>query len=156
MLLESQAASLAEMLALLVEHQMPMPDALALAADATGDKQLIASARQLAAEISAGGQSANQPIVAVDKRSGHKRLPAGSIPPLLHWLIVAGASQPNLAAVLRQNANMYRRRAIARADWLRWRLPVILTVAIGGTATLIYALLLFVPWISVLKELTHT
>ena len=51
---------------------------------------------------------------------------------------------------------MYRRRAIARADWLRWRLPLMLTIAIGGTATLVYALLLFVPWISLLKELTHS
>ena len=41
LLLESQAAGLAETLALLIEHQMPLPEALALAAEATGDKALI-------------------------------------------------------------------------------------------------------------------
>ena len=58
--------------------------------------------------------------------------------------------------LLRQNADMYRRRAVARAEWLRWRLPVILTLAIGGTITLVYALSLFIPWVALLKELTHT
>lgn len=148
LLAESTAAGFADTLALLVEHQVPITDAIPMAAEASGDKRLIQSARELAAEIAAGGK----PSAPADARAKSR----GLIPPLLRWLIATAASQRNLPAVLRQNADMYRRRAVARAEWLRWELPVILTLAIGGTITLVYALTMFIPWVELLKQLTHT
>lgn len=157
LLAESSAANMADTMALLIENQMPLSEALVLAAEATGDAALIESARRLAAEIAAGGRSARSNVGGSGGELAAR--PAGrgaaSIPPLLHWLIVTGAAQKNLAAVLRQSADMYRRRAIARADWLRWRLPVMLTVGIGGTVTLAYALALFLPWISLLRDVAR-
>lgn len=152
---DAQAAGLAETLSLLVEHQTPLPEAVTLAAETTGDKALLEAARQLAAEIASGSGNRVDPPRS-QSRTAERQRSVTAIPPLLHWLIVTGAAQPNLAAALRQNAEMYRRRAIARADWLRWRLPVLLTLGIGGTATLIYALILFVPWFSLLKELSQS
>ena len=149
---ESQSAGFAEMLALLIESRMPMNEALPLAAEATGDRAIIQSARRIAAELSAGGSAS---AISGGRDVGGAKLGRTSIPPMLQWLIATGATQPNFATALRQSADTYRRRAIARADWLRWRLPVILTVAVGGAATLIYALLLFVPWIAMLKELSR-
>jgi general secretion pathway protein F len=152
---DAQAAGFAETLALLVEHETPLPEALVLAAETTGDRRLITAARQLATEIAAGRQqpaATSESAKANDQEYGTS--PA-QLPPMLHWLIRSGVEQKDFAAVLRQSAETYRRRAIARADWLRWRLPVVLTVGVGGTATLLYALCLFIPWISILNDLMY-
>ena len=45
-------------------------------------------------------------------------------------------------------------RALRQAEYARVFLPILLTVAIGGSVTLLYALLLFVPWVSLLYSLT--
>jgi len=156
---ETRAAGLAEILALLVEHEMPLDQALRLAAEATGDPRVIRSAQELSAAIAAGGtsgqssqSSGRSSSRSLDEISNFKQT---GIPPLLHWLIARGRGQPELAATLRHLATVYRRRAVARAEWLRFRLPVIFTLAIGGTATLAYALLLFIPWTRLLYQLAQ-
>jgi type II secretory pathway component PulF len=152
---DAQAAEFSETLALLVEHETPLPEAVVLAAETTGDRSLIAAAHRLADEIRAGRQQGTSTSALSDTNAPVHGTPPARLPPMLDWLIRSGAGQKNLAAVLRQNAETYRRRAIARADWLRWRLPVFLTVAVGGTATLLYGLVLFIPWISILNDLQH-
>jgi type II secretory pathway component PulF len=138
---EGRAAGFAEMLALLVEHDVPLAEGVRLAAKTSGDPRLIAAAKHLAGQISAGGVAgdADEPT---------------AIPPLLRWLITTGGRQPALAMALRDAADTYRRRAVRRADWLRSRLPVILLLGIGGTVTVIYALALFLPWSALLYQLT--
>ena len=50
-------------------------------------------------------------------------------------------------------AGMYRRRARHLEEKLRVLLPVVLLFAIGATATLLYALTLFIPFTTLLQEL---
>lgn len=138
---EGRAAGFAEMLALLVEHDVPIAEGVRLAAETSGDRRLIAAAKHLAGQISAGGAAAD-----ADEPT--------SIPPLLRWLITTGGRQPALSKALRDAADTYRRRAVRRADWLRSRLPVILLLGIGGTVTVVYALALFLPWSALLYQLT--
>jgi general secretion pathway protein F len=140
LLQDAHAAGFAETLALLVEHETPLPEAVVLAAETTADRRLIAAARQLAAEIVAGRQQSAAATESANPNDRQHGTQSSQLPPMLHWLIRSGAEQKDFAAVLRQSADTYRRRAIARADWLRWRLPVVLTVGVGGTATLLYAL----------------
>ncbi len=145
LLAESRAAGFADLLALLVEHQTPLSEAVVLSAEASGDPRLTLAAKQLAADIGAG----------IANPSGAEE-PRGlaEIPPLLRWLIATGGNQASFAAALRDAAETYRRRAIRRADWLRLYLPMLLTLGIGGTVVVLYALSLFVPWTSMLYELT--
>jgi hypothetical protein len=52
-------ASFADVLRLLVEHRVPLPEALSLAGDATGDRRLAAGARQMAEQIARGDDRAS-------------------------------------------------------------------------------------------------
>ena len=55
--------------------------------------------------------------------------------------------------LVRHTAQIYRQRTLRQADRLRVYLPTLLTIAIGGAATLIYCLALFVPYTNLLKDL---
>jgi general secretion pathway protein F len=144
---ESRAAGFADTLALLVDHQVPLAEAVVLAAKCSGDARLILAAKQLAADVSDG-------IVAGGASSGTDRgADPSDVPPLLRWLIATGSNQPALAKSLREAADTYRRRAVRRADWLRLYFPMLATVGIGGTVTAAYALSLFIPWTTMLYDL---
>lgn len=140
----SRNATFAEVLAMLVESEVPLHEAVVLAAQSAGEKQTIAAAEQLAAVLERGERW---------DRSRPQRL---QFPPLLLWLISAGDRHGELLLPAMQSAaQTYRRRARHQADLARLFLPVLLTVAIGGTATLIYALALFWPYTSILRTLAE-
>jgi general secretion pathway protein F len=134
----SGLAAFADLLALMLQHEVPLDRALRLAGEASGDAQLRVSARQLADASRRG---------AVDSAG----TPAG-FPPLIGWLLASGNAQPALAASLRHTAEAYRRRAERLDDWLRLYLPIGLTLAIGGTVVVFYALSVFVPWYGLLDQ----
>jgi hypothetical protein len=50
-----------------------------------------------------------------------------------------------LSDTLRNSARLYRERAARSARWAVLYLPIVLTVAIGGTAVLVQTLAVFVP-----------
>jgi len=135
-------ANFAEMLALLVEHRVPLDEAVRLAAGASGDRVLRRSAAVFAEGIrrGEGGESARAVV-------------AGALPPLLAWILTAGHRQGELASALRHAAAGYRRRARARAEILRGALPAALMLAVGAGTVLLYGLLLFVPLTALYQEL---
>jgi general secretion pathway protein F len=128
-----EAAGYADLLALLLDHRVPYPQALVLAGDASGDPALATSSRAIAADIERGLQPA--------KALEGKR----AFPPLLRLMISAGHLQANLSRGLRQLAERYRAKSRYQADAMRVLLPTILLFGIGATATLFYGLALFVP-----------
>ena len=71
--------------------------------------------------------------------------PAGGLAPLIRWLILRGQNERMLVPLVRHTAETYRQRTLRQTDWLRFYLPALLTVGIGGTATLLYGLSLIVP-----------
>ncbi|MEO6808713.1 MAG: type II secretion system F family protein, partial [Isosphaeraceae bacterium] len=137
---DTRAANFADLLALLVEHQVPLQDAVPLAAEATGDAALRTSAEAIADSVRRGEPPGDRA--------------KGGTPPLLAWLMATGVHQGNLPAALRHAAGLYRRRALHRADLLRAVLPTLMLFAIGATATLIYALTLFIPLTDLLGNLS--
>jgi type II secretory pathway component PulF len=137
----SRAAAFAEVLALLVENDVPLPEALRLAAEASGDRKLAAGAAELAESIRLGRQPAAAP-------DGLRQFP-----PLLRWQLASAADGALLLPALKHAAAAYRRRAEQQADLARVLLPVLTTVAVGGAATLALALALFLPYVTILKNL---
>ena len=137
-----EAASFADMLALLVEHKVPYPRALILAGDASGDPALGASSRRLAEVIERG----LPPADALRGRS--------AFPPLLRWFLAGGAREADLVGSLRKMAERYRGKARYQAEALRLILPTFLLFGLGASATLIYALALFVPLTSLWSNLS--
>ena len=141
-LVASRSAGFADVLALLVEHDVPMPEAVGLAANATGDRELIEAGREIAGAIQRG-----------DPLRGTYG-PARVVPPVLRWLMVSGHEQAALISALRHAAETYRRRAQNRADMARTLLPTMLLLAIGAVVTLFYGLTLFVPMTALLSNLS--
>jgi general secretion pathway protein F len=141
MLANTRAANFAELLALLVEHRVPLPEALPLAASAAGD----ASLRRAAAAV-AESSRAGQPL-----REGVAR---STVPPLLGWLMATGGGTGGLAPALRHAAQLYRRRALNQAEMVRIFLPTLLMLGIGATVTLFYSLALFAPLAKMLNNLS--
>lgn len=138
-----QAAMFADMLALLVEQQVPLEESVVLAAEASGSRLLGVEAERFAATLRQGA--------ALDECLAA----APDFPPLLCWLILSGQRQDSLAAALRHSADAYRERARQRSDAARLFLPMLLTVGFGGGTVLAYALLLFWPWTSMLRTLSE-
>ena len=147
-----QLATFADLLALLIEHDTPLSQAVPLGADAAGDKRLIKSARQFAAFASAGVKTTVATAAGPSSESSGA-VRASGFPPLVGWLLTSGGSQEALVKSLRSTAQTYRRRVERLDDWLRMYLPLLLLVLIGGTAVAIYALGLLGPWYQMLTHI---
>jgi general secretion pathway protein F len=153
---DGRLAVFCELLALLVERATPLPEALCLAADATGNAPLSQAAAKLAEQLRAA-QRPGESDPSVDPRplAARSALGPAGLPPFLLWLIGAGARQQTLVSFLQHTAEMYRRRALRRSDWLRVYLPMLLTVFIGGVVTLLFSLSLFVPLTELLIQVSR-
>ena len=127
-------AHFTDLLAHLVEHEIPLDQAVRLAGDAAGNPRLQQAANRFADQLAQGGQP---PTAA--------RVTSDGLPPLVAWMLTSDDRQGSLASGLRHLATTYRRHADRRATAFRQILPGLMILSIGGVAVLIYGLLLFVP-----------
>ena len=141
MLAGYEASSFADLMAVLIEHNLPYPEALRLAGEASCDSALAESSRRLAEAISRG----QTPADALKGRD--------SFPPMLRWLLSDGANQGKMVESLRVMAARYRGQAQRESEKIRLFLPVVLLFVIGVSATVLYALTLFLPLASLWKSL---
>lgn len=139
----SQAAAFADFLALLIEQSVPLAEALELAADAAGARHLQPVAHRLAQEIEAG------------RRIREVRKHVEAFPGLIRLALLSDREESAMAAGLRAAADTYRHRADQDVDWLTLRIPVILTLVLGGGTVAAYAALVLVPYISTLYSMTE-
>jgi type II secretory pathway component PulF len=141
LLYAGRMANFAELLALLVDQQIPLPEAVTLAADASGDAALRRAGEQLAQRI----------------RSGEPPTPArpapADFPPLIGWLLTVPGQQGRLGDALRKIARAHRSRARRLANWLGVYFPILFTVVIGGAATVFLGASLLGPWFVLLYHL---
>jgi general secretion pathway protein F len=137
----AQLARFAHLFAVLAEHGVPFAECARLSAAGTGDRRLADSMRDAASLVESG-----RPLDEALK-------PDRALSPFLRWQILMGARQSRLAPALRQAAEVYRQRAMIRADWIQQVLPVLLVLVIGGGATVLYALIVFVPLSSLWKTI---
>ena len=128
-----EAAGFTDLLALLVEHKVPLTEAMSLAGRASGDPRLEKQA-EAAAKVLAEGRS----LLEVRQENS-------VFPPLLSWLLSSGQGQEELVAGLRQMADRYRKLARYEAEKLEVLLPTFLLFGVGASSALLYGLALFVP-----------
>lgn len=139
LLYAGRMATFAETLALLIDHEVPLPEAVCLAADASGDPGLQQAQQELAGRLREG---------ATENRHLNSAVPAP-----LAWMLATAKDPVSLANSLRQASKAYRRRAKWMLHWLSVNLPMWLTVGIGGTTVLFYAVSVIAPWSHVLYAL---
>lgn len=129
-----QLADFTHLLALLIEHLVPLPEALRLATHGSGSG-LKASARRLADQLERG-EAARERLIGV--------------PPVLSWLLAHPPPAGELAPALRLLAEGYAAEVDRERDILSWYGPVVLTSLVGGATVLVYCVLVAGPWLSVL------
>ena len=139
---DQRCVTLAELLALLVEHKVSLHEGLCLAARASGDRKLMSAAQQMA-NAAEQGQSLMQDSHAAKK-----------FPPFLRWALTSPTEAGGMARTLRLAAEMYRRRAERRTKWLRTVMPVLTCVVLAGGVTLLYCLSVFVPLVRLINDLS--
>lgn len=137
-------AIFADVLAMLLRHEIPLTEALALAGDASGDPRLVHSATILAERISRGEVVASSDAAKL------------GLPPLLAWLLSTNRQSAGSVSALVQFADQRRQQAVQQAAMAVSILPVAITATIGGAFTLVYALALFWPLSNMLFDLGGT
>jgi type II secretory pathway component PulF len=141
-------STFADILALLIENNIPLPQGIRLAADASGDRQLKPACDTLADELARGATAAHE------KTSESKAaLSQLGLPALLRLQLAGGGNRLTLADSLRMTAQAYRRRAVRMDDWLRLYLPLTFLIVIGGTSVLLYALSVLGPWYDIMQHI---
>ena len=134
-------AAFTDVLTLLASHDVPLDEAVVLAAQSVGDRRMINTSRDVADAIGRGEQ--------FSLRSTGK----SPFPPLLDWLIQSGQKRGALLSSLRHASDSYYRRAFRQASAVRILLPTLMVAVVGGGVTLAYALMLFAPWATLLRSL---
>lgn len=122
-----------ELLSTLLEHQVPLPKALQLAADATGNREIHREMSEVSRELATG------------KSLGECVLGRPRIPSYLRWSLGAAQRSDIYQGALRHGAEMYRGKAAFRADMIKMWLPIVLVIVLGGGAVLVYTLGIWLP-----------
>tara|TARA_R110002072_G_scaffold303099_1_gene493375 strand:+ start:61364 stop:62494 length:1131 start_codon:yes stop_codon:yes gene_type:complete len=126
-------ATFLKIMALLVEHETPLHEAMVLAGYSTGNRRIIQDSSEV-------GQRLQQGDSLKDSLEAAKRLPR-----FLCWMLRSGEENGKLSETLKLAADVYEKRASRRAELLRVVLPVVLTVFVAGSVTLLYGVILFAP-----------
>jgi hypothetical protein len=79
---------------------------------------------------------------------------AKSFPLLVRLALRHSTNRELFTRSLRQAAALYRDRALRAAQWYAGYAPILLTVAIGGTVTMGFTLLVLWPYITTLREIS--
>lgn len=130
---DSQFAAFAEILSLLIREQTPLPEALLLAAEASSDDLLRASATRLSGQLGSG-----QKLSAEQVRSLN-------MPPLLGFMLATGANRVELSDALSVAADRYRERSAATANRNAVLVPIVFSAVVGGAAALALGMTVFGP-----------
>ena len=136
----SRQAIFFDCLALMIRNEVPLHEAIQLSSAATGNPK-FAKAGQQWSESLARGEKVDFPL---------------ELSPLGKWLVQGNNQSESFARWLQLSATRYHREATRLSEWLSSALPVFLTLCIGGSAVLIYALSLFLPWVAIMQNLTES
>jgi type II secretory pathway component PulF len=138
----SRMAGFTDLLAIMVEHEVPLPEAFRMAGQASSDPLTILAAQQVYEEIS-HGRMLN------DALHDH-----GLVPVWVAWMVGTGQQRGTLGMTLRQIALMYRREAEGRVAMLRSFLPSFLIVLTAGFFVALFVFALFAPLLKLLEGLS--
>ena len=131
-----QWAMVFDLMALLIRHRCPLPEAIRLATQATCSRRLTASGRQWAERIEMGDLSTAPP----------------ELNPLSRWLLGSQLETDALADSLALTGDRYYGKARRQSLWIQNQLPIYATLLIGGFVVVLYSLMLFIPWIGILRH----
>jgi type II secretory pathway component PulF len=142
LLRSARLAAFTDLMGILVDQSVPLPEALRLAAEASSDPLLTEGSKQIQHEVGQG-----VPLGNVLKQ---QRL----VPDLVVWMIGFGEKQGTLGQTLHQVAQMYRRQAEVRAGLLRTILPSLMLLVLAGILAVLFIFGLMQPLFRLLDGLS--
>jgi general secretion pathway protein F len=138
----SHLAQFGRLMDMLLGQQVPLPDALQLAADGMRDSNLAAACRNVADEVGQGR-------VLYESLADRRQFPASMIP-VVEW----GQRAPALPDAFRAVADMFEGRVRSQSPLLEAvLLPVMLLVIIAFAGTFVLAMMM--PMISLISRLSN-
>jgi type II secretory pathway component PulF len=139
----ARLSAFTELLAILVEHGMPLPRAFHLAGQASTDPLLAAASRRVQQDLGEG-----IPLGAVLR--SHEL-----VPELISWMLAAGEQRGSLQRSLREIAELYRRQVEMRASLMRSVLPPFLVLGTAGILVGLFVFIMLMPMIKLLEGLAR-
>lgn len=138
----SRLAAFTNLLSILVDHAMPLPEAFRLAGEASSDPLIGHAARYVEQDLRQG------------KSLGDALRGRRLVPELISWMTGLGERRGKLSESLQQVAQVYHRQAEVRASMLRSILPPFLILGTAAILVGFFALAMFMPLIKLLTELS--
>jgi type IV pilus assembly protein PilC len=138
----ARMAAFTELLAILIDNKMPLPEAFRLAGQASSDPIMGAAARQAHHNLSQG-----MPL-------GEVMRGQGLVPEWLSWMTGMAERRGTLGESLHQIAGMYRRQIEMRAALLRSLLPLFMIVGIVGVFVALMVFGIMMPMFKLLEGLS--
>jgi type II secretory pathway component PulF len=137
----ARLAAFADLLGILVDQSVPLPQGFPLAAEASSDPLLSEGAKRIENDLGQG-----LPLGASLKRQA-------MVPELVAWMVGFGEKQGTLGPALHQVAELYRRQTEVRATLLRTILPSLLIIFLAGTLGGVFIFGLLGPMFGLLEGL---
>ena len=138
----ARLAAFTELLAIMADESVPLPEGLRLAAAASSDPLLCEGAARIEEDLRQGlplGQALRQSAL---------------VPDLVVWMIGLGEKQGTLAQSLRHVAQLYHRQTELRAALVRAVLPPLLIILLAGLLGGLFLLGLMTPLVNLLEGLS--
>ncbi len=136
-------AGFSSQLARLIEHNVPLADALPIAAGQTSDRHLVSGAK----------------VIADARRRGHavdyQQPEVQGLPPLLRWSLTSQPGLENLATNLRFAAEFYHHSAQLRIARVGFAFPAVGGALLSGAIVFAYGLAVFTPIVQLLVEISR-
>ena len=130
-----------EMAGVLLSYRVPLPESLILAADSTGNQKLKGQVHSVAKQLEQGSSIEDSIQV------------AEQLPDYIRSMMTNPAHQNRLPEVMAEMARVYRTRVLNRIEWIKRILPVALLIGVAGGITACYAIIIFLPFVEILKML---
>ena len=130
-----------ELLAILIDNQVPLPEAFRLAGSSSSDPIMAGSSRQIFLDLSQG------------QSLGAALRGRGLVPEWVSWMTGLGEHRGNLGSALHMIADLYRRQVEMRAAILRSVLPPFMILATAGFFTVLFVIAVMLPMINLLESL---
>ncbi|MBN70255.1 MAG: hypothetical protein CME32_13360 [Gimesia sp.] len=141
LVLDMNYSTFAEMAGVLLSYHIPLSDSLVLAAECTGNSKMINQFRSVAEKLEQG-EGIEGSIQS-----------AAELPGYIQSMLMNPAHQNRLPDIMSEIARVYQTRVLNRIEWIKNIVPVGLVVLVAGGITVCYALLVFLPFVEILKML---
>ena len=137
----ARLAAFADLMALLIDHEVPLPEAFRLAGESSSEPLMAGAALQIHEGLNEGMQLS-------DVLRGR-----GLVPEWVCWMTGVGQKSGRLGATLHQIAEMYRRQVEMRAALLRSVLPPFMIICIAGVFVFLFVTALIMPQMKLMEGL---